>query len=121
MKRPRSALPLPRYTQRHPLNDGWGYFFNVPSWARKRNCPVGSEALGTDYNIAVRRAEDILLPAFDSWRTGGASDNATSPVAAAGTFDWLFAEYRSDRRYTKLSGSRSATTKLASSWLATTS
>jgi hypothetical protein len=106
MKPPRSALPLPRYTLRQPLKGGWGYFFNVPSWARKKNCPIKNEALGTDYDIAVRRAENILLKAFDSWRTGGASDeaSATAPVATAGTFDWLIAEYRSDRRYTKLSG-----------------
>src|SRR5262245_58648990 len=105
MKPPRSALPLPRYTLRQPLKAGrWGYFFNVPSWARKKNCPIKNEALGVDYDIAVRRAEDVLLKAFDSWRTGGVSDEAVAPVAAAGTFDWLVAEYRADRRYTKLSG-----------------
>ncbi|MGM4958126.1 hypothetical protein [Bradyrhizobium sp. 604_D8_N2_3] len=104
MKPPRSALPLPRYTQRHPVKGGWGYFFNAPSWARKKNCPVTSEALGADYEAAVRRAEDVLLKAFDSWRTGGASDDAVSPAIAAGTFDWMAAEYRADRRYTKLSG-----------------
>jgi hypothetical protein len=33
---PRSALPLPRYTERKPLKSGsWGYFFHVPSWARR--------------------------------------------------------------------------------------
>jgi hypothetical protein len=41
----RSALPLPRYVLRKPL--------------------------GTDYETAVRRAETVLLPAFDSWRSGG--------------------------------------------------
>lgn len=102
MKPPRSALPLPRYTLRQPLKGGWGYFFNVPSWARKKGCPIKNEALGTDYDIAVRRAEDILK-AFDSWRTGGVSDDAVVPFGTAGTFDWLVAEYRSDRRYTKLS------------------
>jgi len=49
------------------------------------------------------RAETVLLPAFDSWRTGGTADKSTVTVAAAGTLDWLFTEYRSDRRYTKLS------------------
>src|SRR6516162_2211368 len=103
MKPPRTALPLPRYVQRKPLNSGWGYFFNVPTWARAAGCPMRNEALGIDYDAAVARAENILLPSFDSWRSGGASENKqTSLVAAAGTLDWVFAEYRADRRFTKL-------------------
>ena len=101
MKAPRSALPLPRYVRRKPLKNRWAYFFDVPTWAR-RTCPVKNEALGVDYEIAVQRAETVLLPAFNSWRTGGASDNTPSAVAAPGTLDWVFAEYRSDRRFTKL-------------------
>jgi hypothetical protein len=101
----RSALPLPRYVERKPLKGGgWGYFFHVPSWARKAGCPHQNEALGTDYEAAVHRAETVLLPAFDAWRTGGASEAPTLAVAAVGTLDWMFAEYRSDRRYTKLDG-----------------
>ena len=50
---------------------------------------------------AVHRAETVLLPAFDSWRSGGASDT-TPRVAAVGSLDWLFAEYRADRRFTTL-------------------
>jgi hypothetical protein len=60
-----------------------------------------NEALGTDYEAAVKRAETILLPAFDAWLKGDTASH-TSPLADAGTLDWLFAEYRSDRRYTKL-------------------
>jgi hypothetical protein len=74
MKPPRSTLPLPRYVQRKPLKSGWAYFFNVPTWARRSGCTVKNEPLGTDYTAAVERAETILLPAFDSWRTGGGSD-----------------------------------------------
>jgi hypothetical protein len=102
MKSSRSALPLPRYTLRKPLKGGtWGYFFNIPGWARKAGCPVGNEPLGTDYNAAVHRAETVLLAAFDAWRKGDLT-NAPSPVAKAGTLDWVFAEYRADRRYTGL-------------------
>ena len=54
-----------------------------------------------DYDEAIRRAETVLLPALDSWRTGGATD-AIPAIAAPGTLDWLFAEYRADRRFTKL-------------------
>ncbi len=87
---------------RKPVKSGWGYFFNVPVWARKAGCPIGNEPLGIDYAKAVERAEAVLLPAFDSWRSGGKSDAAPDAAAAFGTLDWVFAEYRSDRRFTKL-------------------
>lgn len=102
MKAARTALPLPRYVERKPLKSGWAHFFHVPSWARRAGCTLRSEALGTDYKAAVERAENVLLPAFDEWRSGGKNDKMVSTVAAAGTLDWVFAEYRSDRRYTKL-------------------
>jgi hypothetical protein len=102
VKPPRSSLPLPRYTLRKPLKSGkWAYFFNVPMWARKAGCPPLNEALGTDYDAAVKRAETVLLPAFDSWISKGASDDVQAP-AKSGALDWIFAEYRADRRYTKL-------------------
>jgi hypothetical protein len=101
MKHHRSALPLPRYVQRKPLKNGWGYFFNIPTWARRAGCPIKNEPLGTDYDPAVRRAETVLLPAFDSWLSRGASDEVPK-MAALGTLDWMFADYRSDRRFTKL-------------------
>jgi len=97
-----SARPLPRYVLRKPTKGGWAYFFNVPTWARKAGCPVNNEPLGTDYAAAVERAEMILLPAFDSWRSGGATDAPKPEIARVGTLDWVFAEYRADRRYTKL-------------------
>src|SRR5436190_7800611 len=102
MKPARSARPLPRYVERKATKGGWAYFFHVPSWARKAGCKLRNEPLGSDYQAAVDRAETILLPAFDSWRSGGVSDKPVPTVAAAGTLDWLFAEYRSDRRYTNL-------------------
>jgi hypothetical protein len=103
MKPPRSALPLPRYVRRKPLKSGgWGYFFDLPTWARKAGCVVDREPLGTDYAKAVERAETVLLPAFDSWRSGGKSPDKATTIAAPGTLDWIFAEYRADRRFTKL-------------------
>jgi hypothetical protein len=101
-KPPRSALPLPRYVERKPTGAGWAHFFHVPTWAKRTGCPLHSEALGLDYAAAVKRAEDILLPAFDAWRTGDTSTATTPAIAAVGTLDWMFAEYRADRRYTKL-------------------
>jgi hypothetical protein len=59
-----------------------------------------NEPLGSDYAAAVQRAETVLLPAFDAWRGG----SYASPTVGAvfGTLDWLFAEFRSDRRFTEL-------------------
>jgi hypothetical protein len=105
MKPPRSALQLPRYVERKPLKSGgWGYFFHVPSWAKRTGCIVESGPLGTDYDTAVLRAETLLLPAFDAWRRGDEkpASTQTPATARAGTLDWVFAEYRADRRYTKL-------------------
>ena len=102
MKPPRTTLPLPRHVLRKPLKKSGkhGYFFNIPTKARKAGCPLCNEALGTDYETAVKRAETILLPAFDAWLNG---DTAASEQAiVAGTLDWLFTDYRSDRRFTKL-------------------
>ena len=77
-------LPLPDYTRRKPLAGGrWGYYFTPPSWALNPRegedrgpCPVGCEALGTDYDAAVKRVERVLLPVFDSWRTRGLAELA---------------------------------------------
>lgn len=105
MKPPRTALPLPRYTERkHLKTGGWGYFFHVPSKYTKKGCPLHDEPLGVDYDAAVLRAETILLPAFDAWLTGDKKTAAKQMpvVAAAGTLDWVFAVYRADRRYKKL-------------------
>lgn len=108
--RPRSALPLPKYTCRMPLAGGkWGYYFKPPTWALKPKpedergpCPVAVEALGNDYDAAVKRVEMVLLPLFDSWRTRGVIDMAAAKGGARGSLDWLFKEFRADGRFTKL-------------------
>src|SRR5262249_50036957 len=100
MKMKRSALPLPRYTLRKPSKHGWSYYFNVPSWARAAGCPLHNEPLGSDYAAAVQRAETALLPTFDAWCRGG--DVGPTVGAVPGTLDWVFSEYRSDRRFTEL-------------------
>ena len=91
----RSTLPLPRYTRRKRLRKGgFGYFFDVPTWARKGGCLVKNEPLGTDYDLAVQRAEKTLLPAFDSWLRGGDDANPVGIGVVIGTLDWMFHEYR---------------------------
>jgi hypothetical protein len=118
LKPPRSALPLPRYVQRKPLRTGWAYFFSPPTWARKAGCLVAGEALGIEYDEAVKRAETVLLPAFDSWRSAGASDKVQPIGAKAGTLDWLFTQYRGDRRFTMLDDKtrRTPRTRLSIGW-----
>ena len=80
MRPPRTALPLPRHVLRKPLKGGkHGYFFNIPTKARKAGCPMRNEPLGTDYDAAVKRAETILLPAFDAWLKGDTAASARQP------------------------------------------
>ncbi|MFT0892202.1 hypothetical protein [Pseudochelatococcus sp. G4_1912] len=98
---PKTVLPLPSYTRRrwNRKSNAWGYYFEPPTRARINGCPVHAEALGTDYRAAVERVETILLKAFDSWRTAGASDLVPSAIPPKGTFDWLVTEFKSSRQY----------------------
>ena len=80
MKPPRSALPLPRHVLRKRLKSGkHGYFFNIPTKFRRAGCAMRNEPLGVDYADAVQRAETILLPALDAWRTGDAAARHRKP------------------------------------------
>ena len=74
----------------------------MPTWARAAGCPLKNEPLGTDYEAACIRAETVLLLAFDSWVSGGASDDRVTAAVAPFTLEWLFGEFRADRRFTKL-------------------
>jgi hypothetical protein len=99
MKPLRTALKLPRYCRRKPLKNGrWAYFFEPPTWARKLECPLEAEALGQNYDAAVSRAENVLLPVFDSWRTRGLSDLAPIGVTR-GSFDWLLQGFKQQQKY----------------------
>jgi hypothetical protein len=91
----------PDYMLAKRIAGGVRYYWNAPTWARKRGYPMASEALGTDYAAAKARCDEFLNPAFDSWRTGGATDTVV-PRGLVGSFDWLVADYRSSKKYTKL-------------------
>lgn len=106
--RPRAPRrPLLRYVRRKWLAGGeaWGHFFEVPTWARRQGCTITNEALGTDYDAACARAEKVLLPLLDSWRTGGRSDMVPER-AAPGTFDWLVTAYKRSPKFTALGRSQ---------------
>ena len=100
MKHP--ALKFPRYCRRKPLKSGrWGYFFEPPTWARKQGCPVKAEALGAEQAAAVERTKNVLLPAFDSWRSRGLTDMVpASPVP--GTFDWLVGIFKAHQKWKEI-------------------
>jgi hypothetical protein len=100
MKHP--ALKFPRYCRRKPLKSGrWGYFFEPPTWARKQGCPVKAEALGAEQAAAVERTKNVLLPAFDSWRSRGLTDMVpVSPVP--GTFDWLVGIFKAHQKWKEI-------------------
>jgi hypothetical protein len=99
MKLSHTALKFPRYCRRKPLKSGqWAYFFEPPTWARKQGCHVKAEALGEEHVAAVDRAENVLLPAFDSWRSRGLTDMVpVSPVL--GTFDWLVSTFKAHQKW----------------------
>jgi hypothetical protein len=102
MNPPLTALKLPRYCRRKPLKSGrWAYFFEPPTWAREQGCVIRAEALGEEYAAAVDRAENVLLPAFDGWRSRGLTDMVpASPVP--GTFDWLVGIFKTHRKWTEI-------------------
>lgn len=102
MKPPRTALKLPRYCRRKPLKNGrWAHFFEPPTWARKQGCQIQPEALGQDYAAAVERAESVLLPAFDSWRSRGLTD-MVPPAVAPGSFDWLAGVFKGHQKWKEI-------------------
>jgi hypothetical protein len=102
MRVPRTVQPLPRYVRRKWLKgQTWAYFFEPPTWARNDGCSVGAEALGSDYQGARDKAESVLLPLFDSWRTGGLSD-VVPQRALPGTFDWLVKVFKENRAWSEI-------------------
>ncbi|GLH77172.1 hypothetical protein SSBR45G_20800 [Bradyrhizobium sp. SSBR45G] len=82
-------------------NGRWAYFFEPPTWSRKQGCEIKAEALGKDYTAAVERAETVLLPAFDSWRSRGLTDLGP-PSLVPGTFDWLVSIFKSHQKWKEI-------------------
>jgi hypothetical protein len=98
--------PLPRFVIAKPLASGaTAFYFNVPTLYRKLGCTIPNEPLGSDYTIACGengnggRAAG-LNALFDEWnarRKGG--QVSTARVAAYGTVEWLFREYKQSKAY----------------------
>lgn len=93
---------MPRYCRRKPLKHGrWAYFFEPPTWAREQGCRVKAEPLGEDYGVAVERAEYVLLPAFDSWRSRGMTDLVPIGIIP-GSFDWLVGVFKTHQKWKEI-------------------
>ena len=102
MRELRTVQPLPRYVRRKWLKRrSWAYFFEPPTWARKAGCSIEAEALGSDFERARDKAESVLLPAFDLWRTGGLSDLVPGR-SLPGTFDWLVSVFKQHRAWSEI-------------------
>ncbi|MFZ2996231.1 tyrosine-type recombinase/integrase [Sphingobium sp.] len=98
-----AKIILPRYLRAKRLaKGGKAYFWERPSWAKPpaekfgRECPVESEALGTDLSAAIGKA-DMLNAALDDWRTG------VQGRPAEGTVSALFGWYRGHVRFLEAS------------------
>jgi len=76
------------------------YYWAPPTRARKADCPVLPEALGTDYGAAKQRCDDVLNRHYRSWLKKGEGEPGTER-AMPGTFDWMVAVYKVSPKYTK--------------------
>jgi hypothetical protein len=106
--------PLPRFVIAKSLASGASaFYFNVPMLYRRLGCTIPNEALGTDYPIACGddgnggRAA-ALNALFDEWNTKRKGGQITAGrIAAYGTVDWLFREYKQSKAYLEKVSSRS--------------
>jgi hypothetical protein len=97
MKKIRKPVGWPKYMRAKRLRNGLeAYFWEPPTWARRNNCPVNAEALGSDYAIAKQRCDEVLNVQFDAWRT---KDESPIGTVGFGTFDWMASVYKRNRLY----------------------
>src|SRR5262245_53896712 len=108
------SKPLPRFVIAKTLVSGaTAFYFNVPTLYRRLGCTVSNEPLGTDYTVACGENGEggravALNALFDEWNTkrNGRHVNG-SRVAAYGTVDWLFREYKQSKAYLEKVAARS--------------
>lgn len=99
---PRSKpLGWPRYMIAKRTKKGVvSYYWNLPTWADQKGCPLTREALGSDYATAKKRCDDVLNPQFDAWRKG--SDPEPILRNLKGTFDWLVIRFQDTPQYRRI-------------------
>ena len=108
------SKPLPRFVIAKRLTSGaTAFYFNVPTLYRKLSCTIPNEPLGTDYNTACGENGDggraaALNALFDEWNTKRKGGQITAGrIAAYGTVDWLFREYKQSKAYLEKVATRS--------------
>ena len=84
-----------------PQERATAYYWDPPTWSKKKGCTLGSEALGTDYAQAKQRCEEVLNPLFDAWLAGNSSEAIATDRPAVGTFDWMVSIYKTPPKYTR--------------------
>ena len=104
--------PLPRFVRPKPLASGaTGFFWECPSYYRKKGCQIPSEPLGTDYIVACGEngtggRAAALNALFNEWK---ATKNE-EPIAGLfqfATVDWLFREYKQTNAFLEKVSERS--------------
>src|SRR5215475_1414234 len=100
------SKPLPRFVIAKMLASGaMAFYFNVPTLYRKLGCTISNEPMGTDYTVACGENGEggraaALNALFDEWNTKRKGGHVSAGrVAAYGTVDWLFREYKQSRAY----------------------
>ncbi len=98
--------PLPRFVISKALaSRATAFYFNVPTLYRKLGCKISNEPLGTDYTVACGEDGEggragALNAQFDEWNTKRKGGHvSTGRLAAYGTVDWLFREYKQSKAY----------------------
>ena len=80
---------------------GIAYYWDAPTWAKKKGCTLGRKALGGDYARAKQHCDEILNPQFDAWLAGCSPETLISGRPLIGTFDWLVSIYKTLPKYTR--------------------
>ena len=81
----------------------YGFYFQVPSWARKRGCRLISTALGHDIRLAIEHGQR-LADQFEQWRLEGAAIEILAGPRP-NSLDWVVQQYRKHRNYAELQAS----------------
>jgi hypothetical protein len=80
---------------------GVAYYWDAPTWAKKKGCALRGEALGGDYARAKQHCDEVLNPQFDAWLVGCSPDVLIRDRPLVGTFDWLISVYKTLPKYTR--------------------
>jgi hypothetical protein len=102
MKLRKKPAGWPKLMRSKRLKNGTiAYYWDSPTWAKKKGCAFTSAALGTDFVSAKQRCDDILNPQFDAWLAGSSPEGIISDRPTVGTFDWMVSIYKTLPKYTR--------------------